>query len=594
MTTKENRDEELIRCKNDIVYFANKYCKIITSEGVKDVQLRPYQVNQLRQIEKQTAFNEIRNIRTGRSSLEDYVARHYTILYNELMNPKYDFCKSIKERIYCYFKGISEAPVCRECGSQVKFHGYDYGYAKFCSSKCARLNEDSINKYKSTSLSRYGVDCPMRSEEIKARVKRRCIEKYGVDNAMKSEEIKDKLKSTMMSKYGVDNPMKSEVFRNKAKDTCRERYNSDYYLTSDGYRSNMSEHLNKRDITCIDKYGAKSPMQNDEVERKVNETCVGKYGVKWNCMRDEARNSRNMHSSANEAFAKLLDDKGISYEREICLDGYSYDFKVGDILIEINPSPTHNINWSPFSEKNNVTKDYHSKKSDVGRRHGYSVIHAFDWDDLNLIVDIVSPSKEVLYARKCDVIRLTKKECDEFLNENHLQKTCKGQTIRLALKYKDKIVQVMTFGKPRYNTKYDYELLRLCTLRGYAVIGGAERLFKHFTKEIDDKTIVSYCDSSKYDGSVYYRLGFSLSERNRPSRHWYNIRSKDHITDNLLRYRGFDQIFGTSYGKYVSNDELMREHGYVEIYDCGQMTFAYKNIGNNNEQINIQSNQRRC
>lgn len=566
----------------------------ITEHKYEEFTQYPNQVNYSRQLENKLTFDDIRNIRTGRSTLEDYIVKHYTILYNELMNTKYDFCNSIKERIYCYFKGISEIPVCSECGSHVKFHGYDYGYAKFCSSRCARLNEDSINKYKSTSLSRYGVENPMSSEEIKERIKRGYVEKYGVDNPMKSEYIKDKFKTTVMSRYGVDNPMKSEVFKKKSKDTCREKYNSDYYLTSDEYRSNMSEHLNKRDITCIDRYGAKSPMQTDEVKRKVNETCVEKYGVMWNCMRDEAKNSRNMHSCANEAFAKMLDDKGISYEREIYLDGYSYDFKVGNFLIEINPSPTHNINWNPFSEKNNVTKDYHKKKSDIGRTHGYSVIHVFDWDDFSMILDIVSPSKEVLYARKCEIVRITKKDCDEFLNENHIQKTCKGQTVRFALKYNDEIVQVMTFGKPRYNTKYDYELLRLCTLRGYAVRGGAERLFKHFTCEIGDKTIVSYCDSSKYDGSVYYRLGFNLSEHNRPSRHWYNIKSKDHITDNLLRCRGFDQIFGTSYGKYVSNDELMREHGYVEIYDCGQMTFTYKNINNNNEQFDIQSNQGRC
>ena len=72
MTTKENRDEELIRCKNDIVYFANKYCKIITSEGVKDVQLSQHQVNQLRQLEKLATYGNIsiRKIRTRRSSSE--------------------------------------------------------------------------------------------------------------------------------------------------------------------------------------------------------------------------------------------------------------------------------------------------------------------------------------------------------------------------------------------------------------------------------------------------------------------------------------------------------------------------------------------
>ena len=49
-----------------------------------------------------------------------------------------------------------------------------------------------------------------------------------------------------------------------------------------------------------------------------------------------------------------------------------------------------------------------------------------------------------------------------------------------------------------------------------------------------------------------------------------------HITDNLLRQQGFDRllgdIFGT-YGKGTSNEELMLEHGFVEIYDCGQAVY---------------------
>ena len=40
----------------------------------------------------------------------------------------------------------------------------------------------------------------------------------------------------------------------------------------------------------------------------------------------------------------------------------------------------------------------------------------------------------------------------------------------------------MTLGKPRYNKKYEWELLRLCTQGGLRVIGGASKLFKYFIK----------------------------------------------------------------------------------------------------------------
>ena len=39
--------------------------------------------------------------------------------------------------------------------------------------------------------------------------------------------------------------------------------------------------------------------------------------------------------------------------------------------------------------------------------------------------------------------------------------------------------------------------------------------------------------------------------------------------------RGYDQLFKTNYGKGSSNEELMKLHGFVEIYDCGQSTYIY-------------------
>lgn len=53
------------------------------------------------------------------------------------------------------------------------------------------------------------------------------------------------------------------------------------------------------------------------------------------------------------------------------------------------------------------------------------------------------------------------------------------------------------------------------------------------------------------------------------------MKSKKHITDNLLRQQGFDRLFGTSYGKGTSNEQLMLDAGFLEIYDCGQKKWRY-------------------
>lgn len=47
-----DEEDEFMRCMNDIVYFAEKYCKLMTPEGIKNVSLREYQKNYLRHLEK--------------------------------------------------------------------------------------------------------------------------------------------------------------------------------------------------------------------------------------------------------------------------------------------------------------------------------------------------------------------------------------------------------------------------------------------------------------------------------------------------------------------------------------------------------------
>ena len=41
--------EEIKKCASDVVYFANKYCKVMTDDGIKQILLRDYQVQILRQ-----------------------------------------------------------------------------------------------------------------------------------------------------------------------------------------------------------------------------------------------------------------------------------------------------------------------------------------------------------------------------------------------------------------------------------------------------------------------------------------------------------------------------------------------------------------
>ena len=100
-------------------------------------------------------------------------------------------------------------------------------------------------------------------------------------------------------------------------------------------------------------------------------------------MRKEAHNSRNSNSKPNEYIKDILDEKSIKFDREFNLGDYVYDFKIGNVLLEINPYATHNINWNPYGGKI-ISKEYHLLKTQYATSLGYRVINIWDWDDINL------------------------------------------------------------------------------------------------------------------------------------------------------------------------------------------------------------------
>ena len=309
---------------------------------------------------------------------------------------------------------------------------------------------------------------------------------------------------------------------------------------------------------------------------KARQTCLERYGVDWACQRDEAR-FKGQDSQYNLKFEKLLIDNNIKYSREFPIHAYSYDFKVGKYLVEIDPFATHNSTWGI---RGNPPKEhtYHITKSKVASDNGYFCIHIFDWDDPTKIINRFLDMKEV-QSDDCILQEISKELAKKFLETYHPQNAT-NITKAIGLFYDDELVEVMTFSKPRYNKHYEWELSRVCAKPGLRIIGGCKKMLDYFKKTYVPTSIIVYCDLSKMDGTLYERLGFIKKNITKPTRHWYNPKVGKHYTDSFLWKKGFDRLFGTNYGKTASNTELMLKHGFVEIYDCGQATYVYKSLDN--------------
>ena len=418
----------------------------------------------------------------------------------------------------------------------------------------AERKDEIVKKLMQTRLERYGDTSYHNIEQAK----KTNLERYGVENtyqiksvvekakkAAGSKEALEKKERTNLERYGVKYPIQLEYFKEKIKKTNLEKYGVEYISQ---YKPNRLK-----------------------ATQKMEQTNLERYGVSWAVFTENCKNVMpSAKSKPNLHWEQLLNDNNIVFIREFSIGHKSYDFKIDNILLEINPSATHNSTWG-IKGKSPIDKNYHKDKNQLAKDNDYQCICVWDWDDEQKVINLLK-KRETIYARNCIVKEVNKEDAQIFLNDNHLQGYVKDE-VRLGLYYNDNLISIMTFGKPRYNRNYDYELLRYCSI--YNVIGGANKLFKHFLDKFEHIKVISYCDLSKFSGKVYENLGFTLLRINKPSKHWYNIKTKQHITDNLLRQRGFDQLFKTNYGKGTSNEELMREQKFVEIYDCGQASYKF-------------------
>lgn len=444
-------------------------------------------------------------------------------------------------------------------------------------------------KSKSTMIDRYGGATTFQSNVLREKVTSTCLERYGVDNAGKSQEVIEKRTSTLMDRYGVDNPMKCAEVANKARET-RVTNHSGRYWTEEMYGKAQQawlEHLgvdnpaksdeiiDKITHTFLERYGVVRAVHVPEFREKMIATMIERYNAPYYCMTKEYTDKSHFKiSKVNKTFGNTLSTIGIEHEYEFNIGRKSYDIHLHNtnILIEIDPTYTHNVIGNHW-DKEGLAEDYHYLKSKLAQENGYRCIHVFDWDDADKIVDLIRP-KEKLYARNMSIYKLNLDVCEEFLNQFHLQGSCKGQLLCLGLVQDGILYQVMTFGKSRYDKSHDVELLRLCTRAGYIVVGGANKLFKYATQDYGLDNIISYCDLSKFNGDVYTRLGMKLIRTTQPQEVW--SRENEKVTANLLRQRGYDQLFKTNYGKGTSNEELMLRNGWLPIFDCGQAVYEYK------------------
>ena len=91
-------------------------------------------------------------------------------------------------------------------------------------------NYNNRDKFRQTCNEKYGVDSPLKSQEVIDKIKDTVLSKYGSDKISQVKEIVNKIKNTNNKKYGCDYPFQSNEVQNKILNVIQKKYGVKTYL----------------------------------------------------------------------------------------------------------------------------------------------------------------------------------------------------------------------------------------------------------------------------------------------------------------------------------------------------------------------------
>ena len=260
------------------------------------------------------------------------------------------------------------------------------------------------------------------------------------------------------------------------------------------------------------------------------------------------------------------------------------------LAIECNPTYTHNSSIGAHGESP-LMPGYHKMKSDKCEQAGIFLFHIFGYEWTHkkpiiqsMICNLLGKNSDRIYARKCEVREVDAKTSYTFLNDNHRQGGAYSK-VRLGLYYEDTLVSLMTFGMMRKtigtgkdNLNDCWELVRFCNKLNTSVVGGASKLFSYFVKHYQPNRIRSFSDRAHTKGGLYSTLGFNEITRSDCNYVWVDVetdRAYHRMNAQKQNIKKFLHDDNVDLSK--TEREIMIEHGFVQVYDSGTITWEWTN-----------------
>lgn len=395
------------------------------------------------------------------------------------------------------------------------------------------------------------VDLSPESKKLaRDKATRTCIERYGQGSLTNSQKISQ-------TKSDISWKLKhKDVFVESGKKISTTMNSTEYLEKTREVRKLAGKKISKTLLS-------RSNQEKQQFRDRYTKTCMAKYGVSNTWALAKSVN----HSSGEEEVKKFISSLGFEvFTDKKLISPYELDIYIPEKNFAIEYNGTF---WHDSEHKDKL---YHYRKTNLCKQKGVRLFHIYEWEWRSPVKQeiiksvlriLLNKTESRIYARNCEIKKVNQKDYREFCINNHLQ-GYRSASLVYGLYYQGELKQLMSFNKPQERgakKNYQWEIVRGCPGSNNIVVGGVSKLWKHFIRENNPDSVMSYCDANKFDGGSYLEIGMHLVSVQK-SNTWYIDKESGKITQWL--YRNKDKR------------EAQLKNSY-KVYGAGNLLFAWEN-----------------